>query len=52
MNKKPIQIADISLSEKDIIQDKDNSIVNKSFYSDDFNFPDLVSKKKYLQVKI
>lgn len=49
---KPIQIADISLSEKDIIQDKDNSIVNKSFYSDDFNFPDLVSKKKYLQVKI
>ena len=49
---KPIQISDMSLSEKDIMQDKDNSIVNKSFYSTDFNFPDLVTKKNYLQVKL
>lgn len=49
---KPIQISDMSLSEKDIMQDKDNSIVNKSFYSTDFNFPDLVTKKNYLQIKL
>ena len=49
---KPLQISDMSLSEKDILQDKDNSIVNKSFYSTDFNFPDLVTKKNYLQVKL
>ena len=49
---KPLQISDMSLSEKDIIQDKDNSIVNKSFYSTDFNFPDLVTKKNYLQIKL
>ena len=49
---KPIQIEDISLSEKDIIQEKDNSIMNKSFFSTDFNFPDLVEKKNYLQVKL
>ena len=49
---KPIQLGDISLSEKDIVQDKDNSILNKSFFSEDFNFPDLVEKKNYLQIKI
>ena len=49
---KQIQISDISLSEKDIIQEKDNSILNKSFFSADFNFPDLVSKKNYLQIKL
>lgn len=37
---------DISLSEKE------NSIHNKSFYSTDFNFPDLVEKKDYFQIKI
>ena len=49
---KPLQISDMSLSEKDILQDKDNSIINKSFYSTDFNFPDLVTKKNYLQIKL
>ena len=49
---KPIHISDLSLSEKDIIQDKEDSILNKSFYSTDFNFPDLVSKKQYLQIKL
>ncbi len=49
---KPIYISDLSLSEKDIIQDKEDSILNKSFYSTDFNFPDLVSKKQYLQIKL
>ena len=49
---KPIHISDLSLSEKDIIQDKEDSILNKSFYSTDFNFPDLISKKQYLQIKL
>lgn len=49
---KPIQLADISLSEKDIAQDKDNSVLNKSFFSDDFNFQDLVEKKNFFQIKI
>lgn len=49
---KPIQLTDISLSEKDIIQEKDNSIMNKSFFSTDFNFPALIEKKNYLQVKL
>ena len=52
MNYKPLQIEDMSLSDKDIIQDKDNSILNKSFFSTDFNFPDLVEKKNYIQIKI
>ena len=49
---KPLQIEDMSLSDKDIIQEKDNSILNKSFFSTDFNFPDLVEKKNFLQIKI
>ena len=42
----------INLSEKDISQEKENSILNKSFISTDFNFPDLIEKKNYLQIKI
>ena len=52
MLENPLNINDMSLSEKDIIQDKDNSVINKSFFSTDFNFPDLVEKKNYLQIKI
>ena len=52
MTDKPIQLGDISLSEKDIVQEKDNSVLNKSFFSDDFNFQDLVEKKNVLQIKI
>jgi len=52
MFENPLNINDMSLSEKDIIQDKDNSVINKSFFSTDFNFPDLVEKKNYLQIKI
>ena len=51
---KPLPNTDMSLSEKDIIQDKDkdNSILNKSFFSTDFNFPDLIERKNFLQIKI
>ena len=49
---KPIQLADISLSEKDYAQEKDNSVLNKSFFSEDFNFQDLVEKKNFFQIKI
>ena len=49
---KPIQMNDLSLSEKDIIQDKDNSILNKSFDNIDYNFPGLIDKKTFLQIKI
>ena len=49
---KPLQIEDLSLSDKDIINEKDNSIMNKSFFSADFNFPDLVDKKNFIQIKI
>lgn len=49
---KPIQISDLSLSEKDIMQEKDNSIINKSFFSTDCNFSDLIGKKNYLHIKI
>ena len=42
---------EISLSEKDIIQEKDNSVLNKSFFSTDFNFPDLVEKKNFEDYK-
>ena len=52
MDYKPLQIEDMSLSDKDIIQDKDNSILNKSFFSTDFNFPNLVERKNFLQIKI
>ena len=52
MNDKLMQYSDISLSEKDLVEEKDNSIQNKSFYSTDFNFPDLVEKKEYFQIKI
>ena len=53
MNDNSINLAEMSLSDKDMIQDKDkdNSILNKSFYSDDFNFQDLIDKKNYLQIK-
>ena len=46
------QLSDSLLSEKDIIQDKDNSIINKSFSTKDFNFPDLIEKKNFLQIKL
>ena len=51
---KPLPNTEMSLSEKDIIQDKDkdNSILNKSFFSTDFNFPDLIERKNFLQIKI
>ena len=52
MNDKLNQISDISLSEKDIAQEKDNSIQNKSFYSTDLDIPDLISKKDYFQIKL
>ena len=52
MTEKPLQLADVSLSEKDIIEEKENSIMNKSFFSTDFNFGDLVERKNYLQVKL
>ena len=38
---------ELSLSDREIVQDKDNSIQNKSFYSTDLDFPDLVAKKDY-----
>ena len=43
---------ELSLSDREIVQDKDNSIQNKSFYSTDLDFPDLVAKKDYFQIKI
>ena len=49
---KPIQLEDMSLSEKEIVQDKDNSVLNKSFFNEDFNFQDLVEKKNFFQIKI
>ena len=44
--------SDVSLSDREIIQEKDNSIQNKSFYSTDLDFPDLVAKKEYFHIKI
>lgn len=38
---------EINLSEKG-----ENSILNKSFLSTDFNFSDLIEKRNYLQIKI
>jgi hypothetical protein len=52
MIERPIQMNEMSLSERDMIQEKDNSVLNKSFFSTDFNFPDLVEKKNFLQIKI
>lgn len=52
MNDKLNLISDISLSDREIAQEKDNSIQNKSFYSTDLDIPDLVSKKDYFQIKI
>ena len=52
MNEKLIHISDMSLSDRDIIQEKDNSIQNRSFYSTDLDVPDLVAKKDYFQLKI
>ena len=52
MNEKMLQISDMSLSERDMVQEKDNSIQNKSFYSTDLDVPDLVEKKDYFQLKI
>ena len=46
------QISDIILSEKDIIQDKDNSIINKSILSTEFSFPELIDEKNILQIKL
>lgn len=51
MNDNSINLAEMSLSDKDMSQDKDNSILNKSFYSEDFNFQDLIDKKNFLQIK-
>lgn len=47
-----IQNVDISLSGKDIPQEEDNSILNKSILSTDFSFQELVDKKNYFQVKL
>jgi hypothetical protein len=55
MYEKPLQINDLSLSEKEIIQDKENeenSVLHKSFFSTDFNVIDLFEKKNYCQIKI
>ena len=52
MNEELLQISDMNLSERDIVQEKDNSIQNKSFYSTDLDVPDLVAKKDYFQLKI
>ena len=49
---KPLQIEELSLSDKDVINEKENSIMNKSFFSTDLNFPDLIDKKNYIQIKI
>lgn len=51
MNDNSINLTDMSLSEKEMVEDKDNSILNKSFFSEDFNFQDLIEKKNYLQIK-
>jgi hypothetical protein len=51
MNDNSINLAEMSLSYKDMNQDQENSILNKSFFSDDFNFQDLIDKKNYLQIK-
>ena len=37
MNEELLQISDMNLSERDIVQEKDNSIQNKSFYSTDLD---------------
>ena len=52
MNDKLNLISDISLSDREMAQEKDNSIQNKSFYSTDLDIPDLISKKEYFQIKI
>ena len=51
-NKEQIQNVDISLSGKDIPQEDDNSILNKSILSTDFSFQELVDKKNYFQIKL
>ena len=51
MTDNSINLAEMSMSDKDMIQDKDNSILNKSFFSEDFNFQDLIDKKNFLQIK-
>ena len=50
--KEQIQNEDISLSGKDIHQEDDNSILNKSILSTDFSFQELVDKKHYFQIKL
>jgi len=50
--KEQIQNVDISISAKDIPQDEDNSILNKSILSTDFSFQELVDKKHYFQIKL
>jgi len=52
MNDNSFNLPDMSLSDRDLTQEKDNSILNKSFFSDDFNFQDLIDKKNYLQIKL
>ena len=52
MNENLVPISDMSLSDRDIVQDKDDSIQNKTFYSTDLDVTDLVSKKDYFQIKI
>ena len=52
MNENLVQISDMSLSDRDIVQDKDNSIQNKTFYSTDLDVTDLVAKKDYFQIKM
>ena len=52
MNENLVPISDMSLSDRDIVQDKDDSIQNKTFYSTDLDVTELVSKKDYFQIKI
>ena len=50
--KEQIQNVDTSLSGKDIPQEDDNSVLNKSILSTDFSFQELVDKKHYFQIKL
>ena len=50
--KEQIQNVDVSLSGKDIAQEDNNSILNKSILSTDFSFQELVDKKHYFQIKL
>lgn len=52
MNNNLRHVNEQSLSDRDIIQEKDNSIQNKSFYSTDLDFPNLIYQKDYFKINI